>query len=316
MKQADLELLRAVWVPLSFVADENCKQSLKIWLSDGNYYINNAPPGLSLYSLDGDELKKCFSLDAFRFASHAAQTVHEMEKSTAYEKLTSWRIIQAYYAAYFSAHAILRFFGKSFSHLEAGHVGFLRERCASEAGYNPNLPSSYYLIESKATTRDVDFVKYGESHKDLWKCFLGLISELEQEVLTLRASKERLQELSGNFLDLKEALTNRGQFSAGNWLSNVRNEVNYKSLEGVWFPFSKSTPSFVDLLGRVRDWRVGAVNLSRPSLENNELERFFATALLIVDLGISLSLDYKSLIEREGRRSTDFSRLVKLTSAA
>lgn len=316
MKQADLDLLRALWVPLSFVADENCSQSLKVWLSEGNYYINNAQPGLSLFCQNKDELKKCFSLDAFRFASHAAQTVHEMEKSTAYEKLTSWRVIQAYYAAYFAAHAILRFFGKSFSHLESGHVAFLRGRCQSEAGYTPTLPSSYYLIESCPTTQNLSFTRCDESHKDLWKCFLALITALEQQVLTLRASQERLQEISANFLDLRESLTNRGRFPAGNWLSNVRNEVNYKSLEGVWFPFSKSTPSFESLLGKVKDWRVGEVNLGRPEFEKNELTRFFATALLVVDFCISLTLDYGSLVNRAGRRSSDFSRLVRLTAAA
>ncbi|WP_202966916.1 hypothetical protein [Celeribacter indicus] len=261
-------------------------------------------------------MKKCLSLDAFRFSSHAAQTVHELEKTTAYDKLTSWRVIQAYYAAYFSAHAVLRFFGKSFSHLERGHVGFLSGRCKSEAGYAPSLPSSYYLIESNPKTHDVNFFRYGESHKDLWKCFLDLIADLEQQVLTLRASQERLQELSAHFLDLKEALTNRGQFPSGNWLSSVRNEVNYKSLEGVWFPFSKATPSFENLLGRVRGWRVGDVDLGRPTLEGNELERFFATAFVVVDFCISLSLDYRALTEREGRRSGGFSRLVKLTAAA
>ena len=316
MKKVDLELLRAIWVPLSFVEDENCAQTLKVWLSEGNFYINNSPPDLSLFCMDNEELKKCLSLDAFRFSSHAAQTIYEMEKTTAYEKLTSWRIIQTYYAAYFSAHAALRFFGKSFSHLENGHVGFLQKRCQSEAGYLPSLPSSYYLIELQPHTHTVSFSRHGESHKDLWKCFLALISDLEQEALKLRASRERTQEFSAYFLDLKDALTNRGQFSSGNWLSSVRNDVNYKSLEGVWFPFSKSTPSFDSLLGKVRDWRVGTVNVGSPSLEKNELERFFATALSVVDFGISLSLDYQDLIMRQGRRSSTFSRLIKLSAAA
>ncbi|UWQ27279.1 hypothetical protein [Leisingera sp. M523] len=316
MKQIDLDLLRAIWHPLSYVEDENCAQSLKVWLSEGNFYLNNAAPNLSLFCLDTNELKKCLSLDAFRFSSHAAQTVYEMEKTSAYEKLTSWRVIQTYYAAFYAAHAALRFFGQSFSHLENGHINFLRGRCQSEAGYTPSLQSSYYLIEIEPNTRNVSFARHGESHKDLWKCFLALITNLEKEVLSLRASQERREDLSAHFLDLKVALTNRGQFSAGNWLSAVRNQVNYKSLEGVWFPFSKSTPSFESLLGKVRDWRSGAVNLGRPSLEKNELERFFTTALSVVDFGISLSLDYQSLVVRRGRRSSGFSRLVNSSVAA
>ncbi|ARO15324.1 hypothetical protein BVG79_01982 [Ketogulonicigenium robustum] len=51
-------------------------------------------------------------------------------------------------------------------------------------------------------------------------------------------------------------------------------------------------------------------------MQGNELERFFTTAFSVVDFGISLSLDYKRLTEKEGRRSAGFSRLVKLTAAA
>lgn len=302
-------------MPFSYINDEKCNQSLKLWFSEGNYYMNNSPPGLSIFCQNSDELKKCFSLDAFKFSSHAAQTFYEFEKTTAYEKLTSWRIIQIYYAAFFSAHAILRFFGRSFSHLESGHISFLKNRCFTEVGYTPAISSSYYLISFNPDLKDVGFVRYDESHKDLWKCFLALVTELEMEVLKGRASEERLQGLSAYFSDIKDSLTDRGQFSAGNWLSVVRNEVNYKSLEGVWFPFSKSTPSFSDLLGKARDWRSGLIGVSQPNSERNNFERFFATALSVIDFGIALSLDYQSLIGRPGRRSESFSRLLMLSSS-
>lgn len=315
MRNIDLDLLRQIWIPFSFVEDENCRQSLKVWLSDGDYYVNHVPPNLSLFCLNGADLKRCLSLDAFQFSAHAAQTMHEMEKTSAYEKLTSWRLIQAYYAAYFAGHALLRFFGRSFSHLESGHIHFLNQRCLSEAGYSPSLASSYYLIEYHPDTRNVTFKKYSESHKGFWKCFLDLILTLEQESLHVRASDERRQELSAYLRDIADALTNRGQFSSGNWLSTIRNEANYKSLDGVWFPFSKATPSFGDLLVRVKDWRIGGFNPPNPNLERNELKRFFVTALVVVDLGISLSLDYQILASKVGRRSNRFSRLVKQTAA-
>lgn len=316
MRGTDLKLLRPTWVPCSFVADEECKQTLKVWLTDGNYYVEHSPPNLSLYCLDNDELMKSFSLDAFRFAAHAAQTVYEVEKTSAYAKLTSWRVIQVYYAAFYAAHAALRFFGRSFSHLENGHVKFLGQRCNSEAGYTPTLPSTYYLIRYQPAKRTVEFIKHGESHKDLWKSFLSLISDLEQESLTLRASEQRRQEISAHFSDLGAALTNRGQFSAGNWLSSVRNEVNYKSAASVWYPFSRSTPSFEQLLRKVRGWQSGKLELGNPSTVRSELDRFFLTAFAVIDFGISLSLDYQRLVGMSGRRSASFSKIVNLAAAA
>lgn len=316
MKAASVELLRPLWVAKSLSYDEECTQTLKLWLIEGNYYINNSPPDLSLFCQTTEEIKKSLSLDAFRFAAHAAQTVYELEQTSAYPKLTSWRVIQAYYAAYFSAHAILRFFGSSFSHLEAGHVQFLRDRCFSEAGYNPALPSTYYLINFIPESQNLVFTKFSESHKDLWRAFNDLLRQLSLSSLTLRASSSRRQDFSQMFSELSDALCSRGQHQSGNWLSVVRNEVNYKSMHGVWFPFMKTTPAFDTLMVRVKNWRSGAFELTNPNTIRNDLERFFVVAFIIIDLGLSLARDYQEIVEKSGRRSSEFFRLLKLSAAA
>jgi hypothetical protein len=316
LKPADVELLRPLWVPKSLSHDEECKQTVKLWLSDGNYYVNNCPPELSLFCQIAEEIKKSMSLDAFRFAAHTAQTVFELEQTSAYPKLTSWRVIQTYYAAYFAAHAILRFFGRSFSHLENGHVSFLKERCSSEAGYLPTLPSTYYLIRFSPEEQNLTFNKCSESHKDLWKSFNELLREISTNSLTIRASDSRRQAFSQVFSNLSDALCQRGQYKSGNWLSVVRNEVNYKSLHGVWFPFSKATPSFSELMAKVKDWRKGSSDLGNPNYIKNDLERFFVTAFSVIDIGLSLAQDYQEIVEESGRRSADFSRLLKVSGAA
>ncbi len=311
----DLELLRPLWYPQGFVSDEDCKQSLKLWLSDGNYYINNTPPELELYCLSVDDVKKSLSLDAFRFAAHSAQTVYELEKSAAYTKLTSWRMIQTYYAAYFSAHAVLRFFGKSFSHLEAGHVQFIKERCKSEVGYTPDLPSSYYMISLSSENRTLSFKRCKESHKDLWKCFLTLLKDISNESLSLRASEVRKQAISKKFTDLASTLSDGKGNPSGNWLSQMRNEVNYKSLHGVWFPFDKATPEFVDLMQDVRGWRNGSSEFGDPKLITNNQERFFIAAFMVIDLGLSIAMDYQSFVGKPGPRSKKFKHLIDLSAA-
>lgn len=316
MKAVDLELLRPLWTPKSLENDESCTQSLKLWLMDGSYNVINAPPLLSLHCQGDEEIKKSLSLDAFRFSTHAAQTVYELQKSTAYSSLTSWRVIQTYYAAYYAAHAILRFFGKSFSHLESGHVKFLRERCTSEAAFNPSLPISYYLLTYNPEDKRINFLKCDESHKDLWKNFGALLREISNACLTLRASNSRQQDLSNKFSDLADALTLRGKLSSSNWLSVVRNEVNYKSLHGTWFPFSKSTPSFDTLMAKVKDWRNCSYDFENPNLIRANLERFFITSFIIIDLALAISFDFQKIIGSPGNRSKDFSRLINMSAAA
>lgn len=282
---------------------------------EGDYYINNSPPNLSIYPQNLDDVRKCMSLDAFKFSMHAAQTIYEVENSSAYSKLTSWRIIQIYYAAFFSAHSILRFFGNSFSQLENGHVNHLLQRCNSEAGFTPNLSSTNYLISFSANNQEITFTKYHDSHKGMWNCFATLIGELSLNVLTLRASEQRREELSLIFSQIKDSLTLRDTHPDGNWLSLLRNNVNYKSYHGVWFPFSKQTPSFHDLMKKFRDWRTGSTFPINPNNITNDLERFVYTAFIITDFAISLSLDYQKNAEKPGIRSADFSRLLNESKA-
>lgn len=316
MKASHCQLLRPEWVTKSFIEDEDCRQSLKVWLIDGNYYANCTPPDLSLNCLDTEELMRSLSLDAFRLSAHAAQTICEVEKTSAYSKFSSWRIIQVYYAAFFAAHATLKFFGSSFSHLEAGHAEHLKQVCLKHAGYTPSIQASNYLIQFDPQSRTVRFSRYGESHKDLWKCYLHLISDLEKATLKLRASNMVRQEISAYFADLGMALTDRGRFQSGNWLSSIRNDVNYQSSPSAWFPFSKGTPAFEDLLRRARGWQAGQLLLENPNAERNNLVRFFITAFSVVDFCVAISKDYKILVGGEGIRSQTYSKILNLGLAA
>lgn len=316
MKESDVTLLRPLWMPFSFVSDDDCKLSVKQWLIDGNYYVNKPENGFTVFTTIPDEFKKCLSLDAFSFAKNSAQTLVELEKSAAYTKLTSWRIIQAYYAAFYSAHALLRFFGRSFSHLEPGHTKFLSERSESEVGQSPILASGNFLMTFTPSDNEVTFEAYKESHKDLWKCFLALTEELSNKSLALRASKERCEILSGHFSEITDLITQMDKHPAGNWLSVVRNEVNYKSLHGVWYPFSKATPAFESLMREAGQWRNLGNEFTNITSKRNDMERFFLTALSVVDLALSISFDYRRLIDASGRRSENFARLIKESLAA
>ncbi|WP_454280126.1 hypothetical protein [Sphingomonas sp. Marseille-Q8236] len=316
MNALELNLLRPLWIDKSFTDSEKFFDPLKTWLIDGNYYVNNLQPVFSLYAQIDNELKGALSIDAFRFATHSAQTVFEIECSKAYPNFTAWRLIQTYYASFFSAHAILRFFGKSFSHLETGHVKFLNKRCSTEAGYDPKLSSGYYLMSFKEKENNIDFFKYDESHKDLWKCFHALIQDISSELLKGIASKDRRETLSKFFSDIADALTARGRFPAGNWLSVVRNDVNYKSSHGVWFPFSKKNPSFEYMMNKIGDWRKRETIFESPSLIRNEIERFISTSFIIIDICLSICFDYQKLAGTAGKRSSSFSKLISQSAAA
>jgi hypothetical protein len=69
-------------------------------------------------------------------------------------------------------------------------------------------------------------------------------------------------------------------------------------------------------MAKVKDWRKGSSDLGNPNYIKNDLERFFVTAFSVIDIGLSLAQDYQEIVEESGRRSADFSRLLKLSGAA
>lgn len=287
--------------------------SVKEWLIDGQYSVNPSTTNLSLFCRDIDSLKKAMSLDAFRFLSHSVQTVYELESSNSYNKFSAWQAIKTYYAAFFAAHAILRFFGKSYSHLENGHVRHLASRSASDTESYINLPTSYYLIFIQDT--DVKFESHGRSHESFWNCFNLFLVELSNIALTIRASEERRQDLSNRITNLSTALCNVNRHRSGNWLSYMRNEINYKSMPGVWFPIPKSTPDFSDLYRNISRWRDADCFTEDTSYIKNEFERFFLTSFCVIDLALSIGLDYQSLLHKVGRRSYNFNYLLSSSAS-
>ena len=132
----------------------------------------------------------------------------------------------------------------------------------------------------------------------------------------MRASDARRQDLAMKFSDLVDSLSNRGKYPSGNWLSVVRNDVNYKSLHGVWFPFEKGTPEFLNLMNLARNWRKCETPYENPVTITEDKRRFFVTAFVIIDLALSIALDYVDLIGKSGRRTNEFIRLLNLSAAA
>lgn len=316
MKSENIDLIRELWYRKEFLNDSSCSISLKQWLIDGDYYINSEGNMFSLYVMDKENMVSVMSYDAFKFLLHAAQTFNEAESEGAYRAASSWKVIKLYYAAYFSAHATLRLFGKSFNYLEPGHVNFLGERARTEAGFNPRLKSGNYLASFDFERGDLSFEHFNDSHKDLWRNYSDLLAEMASNSLSLRAPDRRRQELSGYFSSMLSALRHGGSCPLGNWLSVFRNEVNYKSMHGVWYPFPKHAPTINHLMSSAKRWRVAEVDCGDPLLSASEVERFFLTCFQVFDLAISISLDLSKMLDKKDRRIFDFKRMLNESAVA
>jgi len=80
-------------------------------------------------------------------------------------------------------------------------------------------------------------------------------------------------------------------FSRGNWLSHVRNVVNYNHRLAVWFPYS-GQPAYVKNLFKSRGtWLQDPMNLNLISHGDQDLLRFQQTCNFVVGMCRETALD-------------------------
>lgn len=247
--------------------------------------------------------------DCVRYGINALQSLHAIRSSTCFPKLGAWQIIQAYYAAFFAAHSILRLFGQPFSNLELGHSRQICDRAKIEMGYdNVRLQKGNYLGKYDSNFHTVQFSYKRDSHKDLWATYVNFLDEISMEVLTVSGLRQDIADISNELTAIAELLRKSGAVPQGNWLSLVRNEVNYKAPADSWFPFSKNpttSRSFFDSLNTMRNGSFHAVDCVG---QKTELERFLATCLLVVQLTNKLLEDYVLVSADKCRFATLFQK--------
>jgi hypothetical protein len=307
----DVSPLRSLWAPASHHDRTVPCHGFKEWLSSGDFYLDSFRESdeFELSIRDRNRWKSAMASDSVRYGINALQSVHSIRASDQFPKLGAWPIIQAYYAAFFAAHSILRLFGRPFSYLEFGHARDICSRAKIELNYTkPKLSSGSYSSEFDQNRQKVTFSHKKSSHEHLWASFVDLLSEISNSVLLVRGLEKVSAGVSIEISDIVDLLKQNGRYRNGNWLSIVRNEVNYKASEYSWFPFSKNTVSSRELFGSLSILRNGRFAVDDCRGRKTEEERVVATCLLIVKFSNELLDDYVTVAPDNCRYAVLFSK--------
>jgi len=218
-------------------------------------------------------------------ATAAIESIEGIQKEPFFHKCSAWLVIRAYYASFFAAHALLRIFGRSCTQLEGEHAAKVFEMALAQGKANgiTKIESGFYSAMIDYELGKVHFKKLKDSHADTWSEFNRLIHFLMDNLEhTISPAKNR--EISFDYLkDLKSNISRSGCATKGNWLSNVRNNVNYRHEYGVWFPYINSLLKCDDIIRLARYWKDDP-QLSLRLQMRNELELFIATCVSVVSL--------------------------------
>lgn len=240
-----------------------------------------------------------YASDINRFGCAAVESMHEMYYKPSFLKSHSWKCVKAYYAAYYAAHALLRMHGISCTNFEYENLNSI-ERIADlwNMQNNISIEKGYYQCFLNASNKEILCNKITTSgnkgsHEQLWHVFLRHLEYIITEVSNLPVSPEN-QIFLTKFQDLKNILTSFGS-NGGNWLSKVRNEINYKHIKGLWYPYKNAERSYEKIEALIQKWEEIpdtmdiSTNYSRPIL------RFLDGCIFIVSLYLNSAKDMATL---------------------
>lgn len=293
---------------------------VKGWVANQKYFFDSelSAGDFVVRTSDDEYLKAALANDCNRMAIATIESISGVGLERDLVNSGAWGVIRTYYSCFFAIHSIMRMFGISCSQLDQSHLQKLYESAdvvGKSAGLS-RIDSGFYAIRIGSDFSSASFHKYKDSHKDTWGEFLLLIESLSEQSRNAAALGKYKIEVFDVLSSVKKGITRSGCADKGNWLSVIRNSVNYQHSHGVWFPYERKVvaPSYMSSLSS--DWRKSVVADS-VDLRRSDIEIFFEVSILICSLFRELLL---GCAEKAGNRNPVFRngslRLLKALQAA
>lgn len=261
------------------------------WLTKGVYtWDSSASAGSFKISIPSNEIpfRDSFCAECARFSSAALETFIFSDPPLAQRKSLGWSLIKAYYGAFFSAHALMRSFGRSVCHINSEQARSISKIAALQTGgVSPQISPGIFSLECNSRSTELsatNLISKG-SHEQLWMEFSRWLDDARTG-LTAAATYDSLS-VADCLKNIKSGLSSAGA-NNGAWLSVMRNQVNYSQQHGVWFPYTisdRSRDGMTLLLGK---WSDSQFSPLPPLIRGKEIDRFLeiCTSISSILLGV------------------------------
>jgi hypothetical protein len=276
-------LLQSARLPV-FQSNLASALDVKAWVANQNYYFTEDITGtsFSLCASDPAQLKQALANDLNRLASAAFESAAGIGPDPALPRSLAWGSVRSYYSAFFAAHAFIRLFGTACIQLDGEHVSQMLKaaKVMGRSGGLTAFDSGFFSASIDSNFENVTFSRLKDSHKDTWATLMSVIDFLEAFLPNATALSSHKIEASGILSNLKTQLTHSGS-PKGNWLSTMRNSINYRQSHGTWFPYNKTADAAL-LEYSARAWKSRPSQGQKKSL--SELDYFFQASIGLVAL--------------------------------
>jgi hypothetical protein len=232
-----------------FVENSSKFVDFKAFVSSQRYYVESVGDAVKLRPHIADELKAACAGDCSKFACAAIESLSGIVADAKSPRNAAWFVVRAYYAAFYSAHALLRMFGVLCSNIDGPELLRLKEAAKVTGQEFPKR--GFFRVEISKDMSVLTFDPLKNSHEDTWATVVGVLNDLRSGAVTAAAPKAS-RDAAVEFLSEHIArLTDSQKYKTGNFLSYTRNQVQYRFALQTWHPYGGAkfppTGSFEEL---------------------------------------------------------------------
>ncbi|WP_273979568.1 hypothetical protein [Vibrio parahaemolyticus] len=223
-------------------------------------------------------------------ASSSFESMHGIVPENRLPKSVGWLIIRSYYSAYFV-------FGISCSQFDNNESRSVTDVAKMYSLQNGNTAASGdYKCQYDVQKSIIHCKQLSNTHQDVWNSFYELLDELATKVASSDFLKKDRDSVIEYLFTLRDGLSFRRSLNNGNWLSKVRNEVNYTHSMGAWFPYADSSNEHVKMFRFTQQWKKEpSEDLIKSNLTESGHLLFVSTCVSIVSLCHALLSELHSI---------------------
>lgn len=266
--------VRQLYVPRLNALSSCSSIGLRTWLSESENYIPvslSAPGCFEVDFYDISEALSAWAHDIVRLTCASFETVDAITEIPNQRKFLAWPLVEYYYSAFYSAHSTLKICGFGLIQLNGQIIRQIERRAETLSAELSHLSQGTYCVNISPSESKMVFYlvsKYNDSHRGLWHRyydFLNVLSGFSVStdaldsncIRTRRASEAYPQSVyaqlpqhdaeivAGRIECVKSVLNKRGDC---NWLSWVRNSINYNHAFGIWYPYKSFKGEYEKLI--------------------------------------------------------------------
>lgn len=291
------EVLRPFWLKGINNISGKSTSSFKAWLADGNYFfqevdVNNK---LVFVPVNFDEMMQSVAHDINRMSIAAIETIHGALNPNEITRSSAWALIRSYYASFFASHALCRIFCLIIPMIDQLQSNKLNQAIKSSGwlGQVNYVTNDLYRVEIDHQNNIFRLLKLTKgSHESLWKEFGNLLLDLEDKILlniNVGTTSDR-QDTVMLLRSIRNIIQSEHCTHNSNWLSYIRNNLNYRHDYGAWFPHDRSSKFRSSFTECTKNWKKDPLNLVSYS-ESQNIIKFSKGCILIVSLLHELILE-------------------------